>query len=139
MTQDFDTIPEGATIEQIRSILESSSHGDFFVVGRDGELVGTITFADIKAVAFDPTLNQLVNARDIARLHPAVLRPGDDLENALKVMDGSGEGSLPVVEDDQTMRVLGIVQHRDALVAYNRALMQAREEEHDEGHRYRRR
>ncbi len=139
MTQDFDTIPEGATIEQIRSILESSSHGDFFVVGRDGELVGTITFADIKAVAFDPTLNQLVNARDIARLHPAVLRPSDDLENALKVMDGSGEGSLPVVEDDQTMRVLGIVQHRDALVAYNRALMQAREEEHDEGHRYRRR
>ncbi len=139
MTQEYDTIPENAPIAHIRSILESSAYGDFFVVGAAGELIGTITFADIKAVAFDPTLDHLINARDIARLHPTVLHAGDDLEKTLKAMDGSGEESLPVVDDGASMRILGIVHHKAALVAYNRALMQAREEEHDERRRHGRR
>jgi hypothetical protein len=60
-----------------------------------------------------------------------VMESGADLEDTLKAMEGSGEDCLPIVEDDRTMRVIGIVHHRAAIVAYNRALLQARTEEHD--------
>jgi len=50
-------------------------------------------------------------------------------------MDGSGEDVLPVVEDADGKKVIGGVHHKAALAAYNRALLQARAEEHDESPR----
>ena len=131
MTSEYESIGENMPIAEIRDLLQSSPYGDLFVTGGEGEIVGNITFADLKAVAFEASLDSLVNARDIMGLRPAVLMAGTDLEDALKAMEGSGEDCLPVVEDDGTMRVIGIVHHKAAVVAYNRALLQARAEEHD--------
>ena len=130
MTGEFECIGEDALIGDIRELLQSSPYGDLFVTGADGELVGNIAFSDVRSVAFESGLDWLVNARDIMRPHPAVLLAGTDLEGALKTMDRSGEDCLPVVEDDGSMRVIGIVHHKAAVVAYNRALLQARAEEH---------
>lgn len=135
MSAEFEVIPQDAPVAKIRKIVQTSAHGDFIVTGENGEFVGSLTFADLKGVAFDDEIDHLVKAGDIARTKTPVLYATDTLEGALKVMDGSGEDVLPVVEDADGKRVIGVVHHEAALTAYNRALLQARAEEHGDSRR----
>ena len=131
MTSEYACVGEDMAIADIRDLLQNSAFGDLFVTGKSGELLGSITFADLKGVAFESGLDSLIIARDIMRPRPPVLMPAADLEDAIGLMDKSGQDCLPVVEIDGSMQVIGIVHHKAAMVAYNRALLQARAEEHD--------
>jgi len=108
------------------------THGTFVVVDDGEQLIGTISFADLKHIGFDTTLDSLINARDVAHSQAPAPLPNDTLEDILAVMDVSGEEHLAVIEANDGRRVLGVVHHRDVLQAYNKALLQAQAEEHDD-------
>jgi chloride channel protein, CIC family len=132
MTDQYEIIDERARASEIRETMENARYGDFFVVDADARLVGSLSFASLRGLSRDPELDQLINARDIARLNPPVLCVEDDLEDALKLMERHHEDSLPVVSDRQSRSILGILHQKTALIAYNQALLRARAEEHDE-------
>ena len=54
------------------------------------------------------------------------------LEHTLETFGMSKEETLAVVDDLDSRRLCGVVHHRDVLLAYNRALLEAHAEEHDE-------
>jgi CIC family chloride channel protein len=132
MTDQYEIIAETARASEIRHTIEDARYGDFFVIDAKARLVGSISFASLRGVSLDPELDHLINARDIARLNPPMLGAGDDLEDALKIMARHQEDSLPVVNDREARTVVGILHHKTALMAYNKALLRARAEEHDE-------
>jgi CIC family chloride channel protein len=74
----------------------------------------------------------VVNARDVARLHPPSLSAGDTLEGALKMMQDTGEEHVAVVEDRTSMKLVGFLHEIDVMLIYNRALLDARREERGE-------
>ena len=129
MSKEFELISDKATLPEIRTIIENSPYGDFFVVDEYGKLVGLITFASLKGIAFDFEVDHLINARDIARPARATLTPVDEMDVALKRLESYQENSLAVLDEG---KVVGIIHYKDTLVAYNRALMQAQAAEHDE-------
>jgi len=132
LAKDFDKIPERTSIAEIKSMFSRLPHGTFVVVDGDDKLVGTISFADLKHIAFDNDLDSLINARDVARTQAPAPQLDDTLEAVLALMDVSGEEHLAVVTDAGDRGVLGVIHHGDVLRAYNRALLQAQAEEHDE-------
>ena len=132
LAEDFDKISERTSIAEIKSMFSRLPHGTFVVVDDADKLVGTISFADLKQIAFDPSLDSLINARDVAHSHAPAPLLGDTLEEVLAVMDVSGEEHLAVIADTADRSVLGIVHHGDVLRAYNRALLEAQAEEHDD-------
>ncbi|MFA7431621.1 MAG: chloride channel protein [Rhodospirillaceae bacterium] len=127
------TVSVGATLRDVREKLAAVPFGELFVVRGDGTLFGTITLADLQETVFDPELDLLVNAADVARRHPPVLALGDTLEVALKKMMALGEEHLAVVEDEETMKLAGCVHENEVLLEYNRQLLRARAEERGEG------
>ena len=132
LAKDFNKIPDHTSFAEIKNMFARLPHGTFVVVDSDDKLVGTISFADLKHVAFDADLDSLINARDVAHsLAPPPLLD-DTLEGVLAVMDVSGEEHLPVVAAADDHTVLGLVHHNDVLRAYNRVLLQAQAEEHDD-------
>ncbi len=131
MGADFQTVAEGAGISEIRRLLRTAPHDHFFVTDRDGRYVGKVSFADIRDVAFDTHVDALIVARDAAR-KVAVIEGDDNLERALSLMDASGENHLPVVDNARDLVVIGILHHNRVLREYNKALLSARAEEHDE-------
>jgi CIC family chloride channel protein len=131
MGSDFQTIPQNASIASIRRLLQTAPHDHFFVVGDHGQLFGTISFSDVREIAFDTDVDLLINARDAARRVPHV-RNDDNLEVALATMDASGAENLPVVDASDNQAVVGILHHNTLLREYNRALLSAHAEEHDE-------
>ncbi|MDH5188511.1 MAG: chloride channel protein [Rhodospirillaceae bacterium] len=131
MKTDPETVLPGVTLSGLRHRLQCSLTGELFVVGEDGRLIGTITLADLSESAFDADLDHLINASDVARLNPPMLKIGDDLEKALKLINDSGESLIAVVADDESKKLEGVVDERHVIAAYNRALLDSRHEEHD--------
>ena len=62
----------------------------------------------------------------------AALQQEDSLQQALKTMRTAGEEHLAVVENHETMRLVGFVHEIDVMQVYNRALIDARREERGE-------
>ena len=128
---EAETVSISSSLEQLRNKLQFSETGELFVILEDGELFGTITLADLSDIAFDHNVDNLVNAGDIARINPPILDQNDDLENAKKVMQDSGEHFIAVVDNHETMKFIGVLNETDMMAAYNQALVQARHEEHE--------
>ena len=125
------TVSVGTGLQDLRHKLQFSETGELFVLRKNDELFGTITLADLSDVAFDHDVDNLINAGDVARLHPPFLVQGDDLEKANKVMRDSGEHFIAVVEDHETMKFIGTLYETEVMSAYNRALLKVRHEEHE--------
>ncbi|MDN2567527.1 chloride channel protein [Aquibium sp. A9E412] len=68
-------------------------------------------------------------AYDAERGVPA-LKPTDTLETALRAFDTGGHDRLPVVDPRDATRIIAWASHVRALRYFNRALVQASEEEH---------
>ena len=128
---DAETVSISASLEELRNKLQFSEMGELFVILEDGELFGTIILADLSDIAFDHNVDNLINAGDIARINPPILDQDDNLENAMKVMQDSGEHFIAVVNNHETMKFIGVLNETDMMAAYNQALVRARHEEHE--------
>ena len=128
ITKDFETVAPETPIATVRERLQRARWGELFVIDAGGRLSGVITFSDLHDAAFDTSLDATLVADDVARKHPTVLLADDDLESALGAYGASGETNLPVVEDRETMRLVGVAPQHEALLAYQRALDQPRAE-----------
>jgi len=129
--RDGETVNVDAGLQELRRKLQTSDTGELFVLREDGALFGTITLADLSEIAFDHDVDNLINAGDVARLHPPTLNLDDDLETAGKVFRDSGEHFIAVVENQKTMKYIGILYETVAMATYNKALVDARHEEHE--------
>ena len=128
ITEDFETVAPEAPIATVRERLKRARWGELFVTDAGGHLSGVITFSDLHDAAFDTSLDATLVADDVARKQPTVLLADDDLESALGTYGASGEINLPVVEDRETMRLVGVAPQHEAMLAYQRALDQPRAE-----------
>ena len=132
MGEDYATIDRTESIPRVREMIQNAQFGELFVVDGNGRLHGTITFADLHEVAFDTSHDDELKAGDVARRHPPALDAEDDLEKAIKLFGAADEPHIAVVDDHEHMQLRGVLHERDAMLAYNRALLQVRAEERGE-------
>ncbi len=133
MKADAEVVTEAMPLRDLRIALQLSKVGEVFVVNDAGRLIGTVTLSDLDEAAFDPGLDPLLIAGDVARRDPPVLFPDDDLERALSVMRTHDEETIAVVRRDDGV-FLGLARACDAMETYNRRLIEARAEERGERH-----
>ena len=131
MSSESELVSPDVSLQELRLMLQKSKSGELFVVRGNGELYGTITLADLSEVAFDHDMDDLIKAGDVARLHPPVVMVDDNLETALGVMRDTGEEHIAVVEDKESRIFLGCIHERNVVTAYNRSLVEVRDEEHN--------
>ncbi len=128
MNQTVQRVPRDMQLDGIRDLLRLDPHGAFFVVDDDGRLCGALTFDDLGDVAFDTGVGALINAADIARSEVPAVHADDGLERALDLMAEGGTEHLPVIDGDDSRRVIGVIHHKDIVIAHNRALIHSRAE-----------
>ena len=73
VSEEFARTTPGTCLREVRIQLQTAPFGELFVIDTDEALIGTITLADLSPEAFDPNLDDLIVARDVARLHPPML------------------------------------------------------------------
>lgn len=129
MSPRFDAVRGDCAMGELRHRLEHAPYGELFVLDEAGRLLGVLTYADLHRAVAELDDAAAANALDVARRNPPVLVADDDLARALEVMQSEHEEHVPVVADRDSLIVVGFLHDRDAVHAYNRALLQARQEE----------
>jgi CBS domain-containing protein len=123
------TVSPGAGFETVRDLLLGSRDATVPVVDPDGTLVGLLTAEQIRPVMDDLQLDSFVVAGDICA-PPVWLLLDDDLFRAHELFRMSGCPQIPVLEADGSgarAEILGMLDYRDVMRAYERELARRRE------------
>jgi len=128
MDQDFVTIRQKTPLGRVRALLATQRRGMLIVVDDEDRFVGEIAFSDLTSDLYDPDLDTLVLAYDLARPWPKVIVAKDNLAQALSLMENRPEDVAPVLDNVQDRHVVGVLHETDVLAALNRLLIQNEEE-----------
>lgn len=128
--QDFVAVSQDAPIDDVRHLMRTAPHGELFVVGEGGALVGTIVLHDLGEDAFDHRRDDELTAKDVMHKSPPAAHGGDDVQTAIRIFQDVDEGILPIVDDGPRRVLIGCIHEREVMRAYNHALLNLRAEEH---------
>jgi H+/Cl- antiporter ClcA len=113
----YERLPEGS--RQRRQRL-------YPVLGEDSRLLGVIAWSDLLAARSQG--DDAVYVEELMR-EPVLARAGETLREAADRMVAYGHGVLPVVDDRDPSRLVGLVSQFDLLKAHERVLVEERHRE----------
>jgi CIC family chloride channel protein len=123
MTHEIITIPEEMPFKNILEIVSYSRHLYYPVVDRGGDMVGIISFSDIRDAAQQEGTEETALARDLATLDVVVLKPNHNLNEALEKFSEMDVEQMPVVNVGDSKKVIGMLLRSDVQAVYNREIL----------------
>ena len=136
MKSDHTAVDAGAGVDEVADRLKEARYGELFVVEDGDQLAGVIMLPDLVPILSGGEGNAKgsasMKAIDVARPDPPTLVAGDDIRRAMEIMDQTGESHIAVVADSKSRSLVGFVHEHDVMLAYHRAVLQARAEERGE-------
>jgi len=124
MDTEFETIPAATTLMDIFHVIERSRESYFVVVDRQDRMKGILSFQDIRSLLSEHSLDCLVIAQDLVHPDTLVLHESDDLEDAYKLVVQHDFQLVPVVDNDDSRKVVGVVRRDQLKDFYNRSLLE---------------
>ena len=118
MVTAVDTLPSDMSVRDAFSAVVFKPYEGFPVVGENGALVGMITINDIRRLL--RTGKARARLIDVAARQVVTISPRETLQDAARKIDRYGVNRLPVVDDANPGRLLGIIARNDIIRAYNR-------------------
>ena len=120
MRTQMETIHEDAPFDQILKFIEHSRYNQFPVVSNDGNFIGLIAFQEIRDSLYDETIRHLIIAGDLAIPPKVTVSAETPLENALQKFTLTDGDFIPVVDNEDKNRLVGILRQQDALAAFRK-------------------
>ncbi len=117
------TISENLSFSKLVDMITRSKEGVFYVVGKEGRFIGTIRLKDLSMILKDlENLKDLLVARDLVSETFPVLHPEDNLDQAMHLFGKSDMDEIPVLDPDNSGKLLGRVHETEVIQAYNREI-----------------
>jgi predicted transcriptional regulator len=115
MSQQVIVAKENTNAEQISARLIAGEFNGVPVVDDNGAVVGIVTAIDIlKAIQGGKKLNAML-ARDIMTPNPSTIKRDAPLEEIIRILVEKEIVLVPVVEDDNNNKLIGVVARLDIL------------------------
>ena len=115
MSQQVIVAKENTNAEQISARLLAGEFNGVPVVDDNGAVVGIVTAIDIlKAIQGGKKLNAML-ARDIMTQNPSTIKRDTPLEEIIPILVEKEIVLVPVVEDDNNNKLIGVVARLDIL------------------------
>lgn len=124
----FERVPESMRLADIIQLLSRTQQHYFPVVNNDGKLVGIFSDNDVRRFIFDETIWQLADAADVMLPRFLKVTPDEDLNSALQKFTRLNIDELPVVDSQDNGKLLGMLRRKEAIAAYNRSLLERKQE-----------
>lgn len=126
MSKNIARVAPGDDLAEVRSLLDRERHHGLPVLDDEGRLVGIITLSDIQRS--DSTGERLTVAAAMTA-RPATVTPSAPVSLAIERMAALGVGRLPVVDDRDPTRLVGMFRRVSAVNAYHEALSATTQQE----------
>jgi len=117
MKTDVVTVSSKTPLSEVRGLIDRLNYTGFPVVD-DGRLAGMITFDDLRGIPLNAQDDALVE--EVATEDVIFVSPDQSVKYAMDLMHQNGIGRLPVVKDDGSMEVVGIITRSDAIQVYEK-------------------
>lgn len=121
--RSMPSVSEHARLEELKRIYVSSGKGCVQVVDDDGNMVGIVTFDDLKEWLLDPTLDQVVVASEVANRSIFTISERGSLLDAINILDRESFEQMPVVAADNPKKVLGILSRNAVFSTYHKMIV----------------
>ncbi|HKB86677.1 MAG TPA: chloride channel protein [Ignavibacteriaceae bacterium] len=121
--KEFESILVTDNFSQIVNRIIRGKEADFPVVDSEGHVSGMISIHDIKDYLYErESLQNLLIAGDILNPYFESLLPGDSCQTALDKFRKFSFDGLPVVEDSNSGKIIGIIWRKDIQDSYDREI-----------------
>ena len=115
MSQQVIVAKENTNAEQISARLLAGEFNGVPVVDDNGAVIGIVTALDIlRAIQGGKKLNTML-ARDIMTPNPSTVKKDTPIEEIIRVLVEKEIVLVPVVEDDNNNKLIGVVARLDIL------------------------
>ena len=116
------TVASETVLREVMRVAGETAQTTLPVIGKDGELAGLIVTHELLAFLGESTeLGSVVNAWDLSRHLPPSLKPDDNLDEAVQMMEHEALDELPVTDHGPHGKFIGIVTRSNIARAFNRA------------------
>jgi CIC family chloride channel protein len=112
-------IPQEMTFDTFRDFYSKTNQHYFPVVNSQDKLVGIFSSNDFRAVLFSQEIGTLIMMKDIATVNIITTSPSEDLNTVLHKFTAKNIDSLPVVKDEDSGILLGMLNRREVIRFYN--------------------
>ncbi len=123
VTRDFQSIPESMALPDFVRYVTNSHHVHFPVVNREGEMVGIVSMQDLRDLLLDRDVWPYVVVGELARRDVLSVKGSDTLFDAMKRISSLGIEEIPVVDEDDPSRVVGMLKRSDLQNFYQKRLL----------------
>ncbi len=123
LNSDIERVPGNSSFTDLIRRLIHSPHNEFFVVRENNEMIGSFSIGEIKQFLKDEDyLSGVVIAADLAHPPPVALHLDDNLDLVMHHFGRFNVDELPVLESRDSNRLVGSVQRKGVIDAYNREI-----------------
>ncbi|GAB7023739.1 chloride channel protein [Salidesulfovibrio brasiliensis] len=121
-------LDERITLKALTDIIANTNQLYFPVRDSEGNFSGILSIHSVRNWMFEENLFDLVVVRDLAT-KPAYVRPDYDLYQALLRFVDTDYGQIPVLKEDSSDEIIGLINREDVFNAYAKAIKELRPEE----------
>lgn len=124
MNKKVEVIREDMPFKELIQFVPNSRHTNFPVVDAEGKLSGIISLQDFREVIFEENLEDLIVVKELATAEVITVTPDQNLSDALTKIGFRNIEQLPVVDEEDPRKIVGMLSRRDIITAYNKALLE---------------
>ena len=115
MSIDLEAARENATITEIGTRLILRSINGIPIIEENGKVIGMLTVIDIlRAIKENRDIDTL-QAKDLMTRDPKIVYQQTDMVEIINLMDSEGIETVPVVDEDNDDRLIGVISRKDIL------------------------
>ena len=122
-TRDFKGIPENMSVVDFMTYVTGSHYTNFPVVDEDGGLRGVIGMADLRSVLLNRESWPYLVVSELARTDVPTVTPSDTLFDAMERIGSRGLEEIPVVESEESDKVVGMLSRVELQSFYQKRLL----------------
>ncbi|MGV7221858.1 MAG: chloride channel protein [Nitrospinales bacterium] len=123
MNSNIVTITKDMPFKKILETISYSKNFYYPVVNEEGDMIGILSFSDIREVIFEEGLADLVVANDLATKNVVTLSPSHNLNEAMEIFATLDVDQLPVVKVGDDKKVIGMLTRGDVIAVYSREVL----------------
>jgi CIC family chloride channel protein len=124
MVTKVATVTEDTPISEVAKRMVKTGYQGFPVLDKEGNITGIITHADVRSALAEGKRRHPCREVETQRL--IVTYPSETLEDALEKMAIAEIGHLPVVSEENPLKLVGFLSRGDIIRAYQRKAMEER-------------
>ena len=123
VSKDFQQIKESMGLTEFVRYVTNSQHMHFPVVNDEGELCGMIGMENIRGVLLNRDAWPYVVIGELADTDVTTLTGSDTLYEAMRVITSRGLDQVPVVDEDNPRKVVGMLKSSELQSFYQKRLL----------------